>query len=66
MACRGICINYKIKKPIGVSRYALGHKLCTMCETWLSWKGLSCPCCHLKLRHKPRKARGKELLNNVH
>ena len=76
MVCRGICLKYKAVKPTGrvgntiryirgLSRYALGQKLCRNCNRWINWEGLFCPCCNLKVRQRPRKARGKELMNNV-
>jgi len=50
MTCKGICIRYKASKPNGVSRYKIGQKRCNICDVYLEWKGLFCPCCNMRLR----------------
>ena len=54
MVCKGICIGHKALKPVGVGRYSMGQKRCQVCETFLKWDGLICPCCGYKLRTGPR------------
>jgi hypothetical protein len=54
MVCKGICVRHKALKPIGIGRYSTGQKRCQMCETFLKWDGLTCPCCGYKLRTGPR------------
>ena len=49
MPCKGICICHKAS-----SRYATGQKRCQVCELFIKWDGLSCPCCGYKLRTRPR------------
>ena len=49
MPCKGICIRHKAS-----SRYATGQKRCQVCELFIKWDGLSCPCCGYKLRTRPR------------
>jgi hypothetical protein len=49
MACKGKCIHYK-----AFSRYATGHKRCQICELFVKWDGVFCPCCGRKLRIGPR------------
>ena len=49
MPCKGVCIRHKAS-----SRYATGQKRCQVCELFIKWNGLSCPCCGYKLRTKPR------------
>ena len=49
MPCKGVCIRHKAS-----SRYATGQKRCQVCELFVKWNGLSCPCCGYKLRTKPR------------
>jgi hypothetical protein len=59
MACKGICTKYKATKPAVGGRYNAGQKRCQICETFIEWDGLWCPCCGYRLRTKPRNARYK-------
>ena len=54
MVCKGICVRHKALKPVGIGRYSIGQKRCQICETFLIWDGLTCPCCGYKLRTTPR------------
>jgi hypothetical protein len=54
MCCKGTCDRYIAKKPSSGGRYENGQKRCQVCEVFITWKGLWCPCCHYKLRGKPR------------
>lgn len=57
MSCNGVeCLKYKAKKPIGTGRYASGQKRCQICSLFMIHDGIYCPCCHYKLRTKPRKS----------
>lgn len=58
--CKGICPRYKAKKPVGVGRYASGQKRCKLCEIYVWWNGIMCPCCNSRLRTKPRSLIYKE------
>ena len=62
MVCKGICILHKAYKPVGstTSRYAIGQKRCQICEIFIKWEGLSCPCCGYKLRVGPRQYKHKK------
>jgi hypothetical protein len=62
MTCKGICIRHKAQKPIGTGRYSTGQKRCQICETFLKWDGLYCPCCGCKLRTVPRNLKYKARL----
>lgn len=62
MSCKGICDRYKAQKPTTGGRYASGQKRCQMCEIYIKWEGLWCPCCCYKLRSKPRNRIYKEKL----
>ena len=62
MTCKGICILYKAQKPLHSGRYAMGQKRCQICELFIRWDGLSCPCCGYKLRTKPRNLKYKAKL----
>ena len=55
MTCKGICPRYKAQKPVGTGRYASGQRRCQICEIFIKWEGLWCPCCGYRLRTKPRK-----------
>jgi len=49
MTCKGICIRHKAQKPVGSGRYALGQRRCQICEIFINWVGLWCPCCGYRL-----------------
>jgi hypothetical protein len=54
MTCKGICIRHQAQKPVGSGRYATGQKRCQVCEVFIKWDLLWCPCCGYKLRTRPR------------
>lgn len=62
MTCKGICIRYKAQKPVGSGRYATGQRRCQICEIFIKWAGLWCPCCGYRLRTKPRNLKYKAKL----
>lgn len=62
MTCKDICIRHKAQKPVGSGRYAIGQKRCQICEIFLKWDGLWCPCCGYRLRTKPRNLKYKAKL----
>jgi hypothetical protein len=62
MTCKGICIRHKAHKPVGSGRYAAGQKRCQICEIFIKWDGLSCPCCGCRLRNGPRSFKFKAKL----
>src|SRR5438067_11185565 len=62
MTCKGICIRHKAQKPVGSGRYATGQKRCQICEIFIKWEGLWCPCCGYRLRTKPRNLKYKAKL----
>jgi hypothetical protein len=51
MTCKGICIRHKA----ALNLYANGQKRCQICQLFIKWNGLSCPCCGCRLRTRPRK-----------
>jgi hypothetical protein len=59
MTCKGRCVAYKAQKPLGAGRYTSGQKRCQVCEVFLKWDGLWCPCCGYRLRIKPRNLKYK-------
>ena len=62
MTCKGICSRYKTQKPVGTGRYASGQRRCQICEIFIKWEGLWCPCCGYRLRTKPRNLKYKAKL----
>jgi hypothetical protein len=54
MVCRGICIRHKASGPISYGRYATGNKRCQICEIFIKWDEILCPCCGCRLRVGPR------------
>ena len=64
MTCKGICIRHKAQKPVGSGRYASGQKRCQICEIFIKWDGLWCPCCGYRLRTKPRNLKYKAKLRS--
>lgn len=49
MACKGICVQYKT-----TARYHDKHKRCRICDIFIEWEGMRCPCCSFALRSKAR------------
>ena len=62
MLFRSICVRYKAQKPVGTGRYASGQRRCQICEIFIKWEGLWCPCCGYRLRTKPRNLKYKAKL----
>ena len=62
MTCKGICTRYKAQKPVGTGRYASGQRRCQICEIFIKWEGLWCPCCGYRLSTKPRNLKYKAKL----
>jgi hypothetical protein len=58
MACKSICLNLDVAKA-SHGRYAKGWKRCSICDIYLKWEGLYCPCCGFKLRTMPRREKYK-------
>ena len=47
-------------KPKGTGRYSAGQKRCNLCDIFMRWEGLFCPCCGYRVRSKPRNRKYKE------
>jgi predicted amidophosphoribosyltransferase len=47
-------MRHKAQKPVGMGRYAAGQRRCQICQMFIKWEGLWCPCCGYRLRTKPR------------
>ena len=64
MVCKGTCEKYKVVRPcytLGskVGHYIVGNKRCSVCDIFLRWDGIKCPCCHTLLRVSSRNPRHK-------
>ena len=62
MVCKGVCIRHKASGPISYGRYAMGQKRCQICEIFIKWDGIFCPCCGCRLRIGPRLFKDKAKL----
>jgi hypothetical protein len=51
MSCKGICILHKAAS----NYHSDEQKHCQVCQLFIKWNGLSCPCCGYRLRRRPRK-----------
>jgi hypothetical protein len=45
-------------------RYANGHKRCQICDLFIKWYGVFCPCCGSRLRMGPRNIKDKAKIKN--
>jgi hypothetical protein len=59
MSCKGICIQHRAQVRLG-GRYANGQKRCQVCQIYIKWDGLRCPCCGCKVRSRPRNSKSKK------
>lgn len=53
-ACNGLCTRVDRTKAGG---YGRGMKRCSKCEVYWHVAGVICPCCGVRLRHKPKNLR---------
>jgi len=65
MGCKEICLRYKARGSISKGRYNNGQKRCQVCDLFIVWSGLWCPCCGYKLRSKPRNKEYKTRLKRI-
>ena len=62
MTCKGICLHHRAQKPVGYGRYIIGQKRCQVCEIFMKWEAIWCPCCGYRLRTRPRSSLFKKKL----
>lgn len=66
MVCKNICERHRAIKPLHGGRYKAGQKKCQVCDIFIWWEGIWCPCCGYKLRVKTRgrktNAKGKPIV----
>ena len=65
MVCKGICSRHKAIRPSTGQRYLVGQKRCQVCQIFIDWEGIFCPCCGYKLRVTPRNRQLKLRLRNL-
>lgn len=58
--CVGKCNEFQVSKPQHGKRYEVGQKRCQMCERWVMYEGIWCPCCHHRLRTSPKCKRSEK------
>ncbi|WP_316505770.1 hypothetical protein [Nitrosopumilus sp.] len=63
--CKDICARYRASKTQGGPRYANGQKRCQICELFINWEGLWCPCCGYGLIPMPRNKKYKERFRQI-
>jgi hypothetical protein len=62
MTCKDVCIRIRAQKPKGIGRYLKGQKRCQVCQVFINWPNLWCPCCGYRLRTRPRNMKLKSKL----
>jgi len=45
MPCKNICWRYRATKERRGSYYSEGNKRCQICDVFIKWNGIKCPCC---------------------
>lgn len=66
MTCVGICVRHKAQRPAKHGlRYATGQKRCQICEIFIVYDGLYCPCCGNRLRMRPRLGAAKAKMRRM-
>lgn len=58
--CKGICVQYKALGYKGKHRYEDGQKRCPICEEFIKWDGVRCPCCCVILRITPKDSKARQ------
>lgn len=77
--CRGICKQYRVKKPPIGGRYQAGQARCQTCDIWIDSRGAHlldgepaadefmgwfCNCCNYRVRRNPRNIKYKTRIRN--
>ena len=52
-------------RPSKIMRYLIGQKRCQVCQIFINWRGIWCPCCGYRSRTKPRNKKHKLALNKI-
>jgi len=64
MTCNEICQRYKAIGKVTGGRYKNGQKRCHVCDIFIKFDGIRCPCCGYQLRSNPRNKKYKAKLRN--
>ena len=64
MGCTEKCLKLKATGNFTGGRYKYGQKRCQVCDVFIQWEGIWCPCCGYKLRSKPRNKKYKAKLRD--
>lgn len=54
MYCKNKCQKFKAENLSMSIRYLRGQKYCKTCCIFINFEDVRCPCCHNKLRIKPK------------
>ncbi|QLH08137.1 hypothetical protein DSQ19_00325 [Candidatus Nitrosotenuis sp. DW1] len=64
--CNGMCYQHRVTKGSpNKGKYRFGQKRCQVCDIYVTWEGLRCPCCNFMLRTKPRNTKFKIKLKQI-
>jgi len=63
--CKSLCEKYRGYRSNIIGRYASGQKRCQICDIFLNYEGIYCPCCGYKLRTHPRNTFFKQKLRSL-
>ena len=58
--CNKRCKEFVAKRPIEGGRYENGRKRCNVCDEYIIWDGMFCPCCGCKLRQQTRNSKFRD------
>lgn len=67
ISCKGMCKRYLNKrngrKELYYSKWE--NCRCSVCDEYLKWDGVYCPCCGYKLRRRPRGAKSAQIVLKI-
>ena len=56
MTCKGICIRHEAVRPPDGYRYSNGQKRCRVCDVFIKWEEVKCPCCRMTLSKRQHRS----------
>jgi hypothetical protein len=65
MTCKGICIRHQAVRPLDGYRDSNGQKRCRVCDLFIKWDGVKCPCCGMTLSTRLH-SRSKKMPDMTH
>jgi hypothetical protein len=63
--CNGVCSKYISTRTKDRLNYGYNRKRCSICEIFITWEGIRCPCCSTRLRNKPKNRLAKQRLDSL-